>query len=143
MLSSIQLHPDGHCAMGDAVPQEQPSSGAAWTNWDRGLRDWRSEQGGLTSALPALSTPESSATTTSCMAGAKLGAASRVKFKSLGAVYRVRCQRSGDAHWHAYGVLAQLLFLAARCAAKPQATPARLLKRAGERGHSSRGSFGS
>ena len=92
----IQLKLDGLCAMGDAVPQEQPSSGAAWTAWDRGLREWRSEQGGLTSVLPAPSMPESSATTASCMAGAKPGAASRVKLKSLEAVYRVRCQRSGD-----------------------------------------------
>ena len=82
--------------MGDAVPQE-PSSGAAWTGWDRGLREWRSEQGGLTSAPPTPSTPESSATTASCMAGAKPGAARgrQEKLKSLGAIYRVRCQRSG------------------------------------------------
>lgn len=82
--------------MGDAMPQEQPGSGEVWNLWDRGLREWRSEQGGLASSLPAPATPESSATTVSCMAGAKLGAArGRQKFKSLVTVYRVRCLRYG------------------------------------------------
>ena len=109
--------------MGDAVPQAQPGSGAAWTVWDRGLREWRSEEGGLTSALPAPSTPESSATTASCMAGAKLGAArAGQKFKLLRAVYRVRCWIPGNCLLACmWSVVAHFLFLAARCAARPQA----------------------
>ena len=77
--------------MGDAAPQEE-SGREEGLFGGRELREWRSEEGGLASMLPTPATPASSATTVSCMAGAKLGTARGCqRFKSLVAVYRVRC----------------------------------------------------